>query len=115
MTTKVFRTMHASDGKFTYTDQDGNVILANSKKCYEFFSPVAYASAKGCVFGTAATCAKAIRQYRLNADKNAEYLRTHKESWIEKYGIEDYNKQLVNSIGWLQKAEQARVIKIETK
>ena len=37
MITKVFRTMHASDGKFTYTDQDGNIILANSKKCYDFF------------------------------------------------------------------------------
>ena len=31
MITKVFRTMHASDGKFTYTDQDGNIILASSK------------------------------------------------------------------------------------
>ena len=28
MITKVFRTMHASDDKFTYTDQDGNIILA---------------------------------------------------------------------------------------
>ena len=51
MITKVFRTMHASDGKFTYTDQEGNIILANSKKCYDYFSPVAYACERGCAFG----------------------------------------------------------------
>lgn len=115
MITKVFRTMHASDGKFTYTDQDGNVILANSKKCYEFFSPVAYASAKGCAFGTFKTCTKAIKDYKIAADNNYQYLLTHKAYWINKYGAEDYNKQLLNGSIWACKAATARVIKIATK
>lgn len=115
MITKVFRTMHASDGKFTYTDQDGNIILANSKKCYDFFSPVAYACEKGYAFGTYKTCTKAISDYKKAADNNYQYLLTHKDYWIEQYGEEDYNKQLLNGSIWTCKAATARVIKIEHK
>ena len=115
MITKVFRTMHASDGKFTYTDQDGNIILANSKKCYDYFSPVAYACAKGCAFGTYKTCTKAISDYKKAADNNYQYLLTHKDYWIKQYGEEDYNKQLLNGSIWTSKAATARVIKIEHK
>lgn len=115
MITKVFRTMHASDGKFTYTDQDGNVILANSKKCYEYFSPVAYACAKACAFGTFKTCAKAIKDYGRAAEQNLIYLSHRKNYWINQYGEEDYNKAVQDGNAWLEKANQARVIKIETK
>ena len=113
MITKVFRTMHASDGKFTYTDQDGNIILASSKKCYDYFSPVAYACEKGYAFGTYKTCTKAISDYRKAADNNNQYLLTHKDYWIKQYGEEDYNKQLLNGRIWTCKAATARVIKIE--
>lgn len=113
MITKVFRTMHASDGKFTYTDQDGNIILASSKKCYDYFSPVAYACEKGYAFGTYKTCTKAISDYRKAADNNNQYLLTHKDYWIKQYGEEDYNKQLLNGSIWTCKAATARVIKIE--
>ena len=113
--TKVFRTMHESDGKFTYTDQDGNIILANSKKCYDYFSPVAYSCLQGFAFGTYKTCTKAISDYKKAADNNYHYLLTNKDYWIKQYGEEDYNKQLLNGSIWTSKAATARVIKIEHK
>ena len=115
MITKVFRTMHAIDGKFTYTDQDGNIIIANSKRCYDYFSPVAYACARGCAFGTYKTCTKAISDYKRAADDNYNYLLTHKNYWTSKYGEEDYNKCLLNGSTWIHEAATARVIKIEAK
>lgn len=115
MITKVFRTMHASDGKFTYTDQDGNIILASSKRCYDYFSPVAYACERGCAFGNYQTCTKAIIDYKKAADNNYQYLLTHKDYWIRQYGEEDYNKQLLNGSIWTCKAATVRVIKIEAK
>ena len=115
MITKVFRTMHAIDGKFTYTDQDGNIIIANSKRCYDYFSPVAYACVRGCAFGTYQTCKKAISDYKRAADDNYQYLLTHKNYWIKKYGEEDYNKCLLKGSIWMSEASTARVIKIEAK
>ena len=115
MITKVFRTMHASDGKFTYTDQDGNIILASSKRCYDYFSPVAYACERGCAFGNYKTCTKAISDYKRAADDNYHYLLTHKNYWTKQYGEEDYNKCLLNGSIWVREAETARVIKIEAK
>ena len=115
MITKVFRTIHTSDGKFTYTDQDGNIILASSKRCYDYFSPVAYACERGCAFGTYQTCTKAISDYKKAADNNYQYLLTHKDYWIKQYGEEDYNKQLLYCSTWIHEAATARVIKIEAK
>lgn len=115
MITKVFRTMHAIDGKFTYTDQEGNIIIANSKRCYNYFSPVAYACARCCAFGTYKTCTKAISDYKRAADDNYHYLLTHKNYWTKQYGEEDYNKRLLNASTWIHEAATARVVKIEAK
>lgn len=108
--TKIYKHQN-EDGTFTYTNEEGAVVISKSKKDHEYFT-VAY-NAKGLSFGRFATCSKELENYRAHASQNLDWMQKHMTYWASKYGQEDAEKQMRKSIEWVEEAKAAKVTRIE--
>ena len=110
--TQIYKKQNA-DGTYTYTNENGEVLIAKSKKNYEYAAP-AYYSAKGMAFGKYSTCEKALEEYRAHAYSNLKYCEETDARRRERMGIAEAIDVMDKAKAWVKRAENANVIKIET-
>lgn len=108
--TQIYKKQNAN-GTYTYTNENGEVLIANCKKNYEYAAP-AYYSAKSMVFGKYSTCEKALEEYRAHAYSNLKEKTDARRR--ERFGIAEAIDVMDKAKAWVKRAENANVIKIET-
>lgn len=110
--TQIYKKQNA-DGTYTYTNENGEVLIAKSKKNYEY-AALAYYSAKGMAFGKYSTCEKSLEEYRAHAYRNLKYCEETDARRRERFGIAEAIDVMDKAKAWVKRGENASVIKIET-
>ena len=110
--TKIYKHQN-EDGTFTYTNEEGIVIINKSKKDHEFFT-VAY-NGKGLAFGKFTTRSKELENYRAHAAQNLDWMNKHLIYWANKYGWDNAQEEMKKAQAWVEEANEAKVQRIETK
>ena len=109
--TQVYK-MQNADGTFTYTNENGEVLIAKSKKDFEYAAPAH--QGRGLAFGKFTTCLKAIDELKKRALWNEKWMRDHEAYWTAKYGAENFREEMKKAMAWARDVMLAKPIKIET-
>lgn len=109
--TSITKTINGN-GTFTYSDNTGSIIIANSKRNYEYWAPTCI-NAKGLVFGSYKTCLQGIYELQKRMNLNLEYCIKNRTKRSEKYGVEEAEKGIKEAHELVALANTAVVRKIE--
>ena len=99
------------NGTFTYTDNNGRVLIAASKRDYEYFSVAHFGN---WAFGKYTTCAKALRDYQRAAEFALKDIIERRAHYLKHWGEELLDKNTEEYRAFYESAKAAKVIKIET-